>query len=127
MIILIVEDSRPTRNLLKSYVTEIIPNRHKIFLEAENGETAFHMIQNEHLDFVFIDLNLCDKITGMDVLKKIRETEKFKQVPIIIVSSESDKVNVIEAFKYGINDFIAKPIDKKSFSEKLLKVFSKMT
>jgi len=125
MIILIVEDSRPTRNLLKSYVIEILPNRHKIFLEAENGETALKMVQDEHLDLVFLDWNLSDKITGLDILKKIRETEKFKKVPIIMVSSESDKVNVIEALKYGVNDFVAKPIDKKSFAEKLLKVLNK--
>ena len=125
MIILIVEDSRPTRNLLKSYVTEILPNQHKIFLEAENGEIALEMVQNEHLDLVFLDWILTDKVTGLDVLKKIRDTEKFKQIPIMMVSSHSDKVNVIEALKYGVNDFVAKPIDKKSFSEKLLKVLNK--
>ena len=124
MIILIVEDSRPTRNLLKSYVTEILPTHHKIFLEAESGEIALQMVQNEHLDLVFLDWNLSDKITGLDVLKKIRETEKFKQIPIIMVSVESDKTNVIEALKHGLNDFVAKPIDKKSFTEKLLKALN---
>ncbi|MCL2441113.1 MAG: response regulator [Treponema sp.] len=126
MIILIVEDSRPTRNLLISYIKESLPNSRNIFLEAENSETAFKILQKEHIDFVFLDWNLSDKVTGLDILKKIRETEKLKQVPIIMVSSESDKVNVIEALKFGVNDFVAKPIDKKSFTEKLHKVLSKM-
>ncbi|MCL2808928.1 MAG: response regulator [Treponema sp.] len=126
MIILVVEDSRPTRNLLISYIKEILPHPRKIFLEAENGETALKMIQKEHIDFVLLDWNLSDKITGLDILKMIRETDKFKNIPIIMVSSESDKVNVIEALKYGVNDFVAKPIDKKSFTEKVLKAINKV-
>jgi len=125
MVILIVEDSRPARNLIKSYITDVLPNHYKIFLEAENYETAMKMIHNGHVDLAFLDWNLSEKVTGLDILKELRETEKYKLTPIIMVSSESDKVNVIEALKHGANDFVAKPIDKKSFGEKLLKAISK--
>ena len=125
MIFLIVEDSRPTRNLIKSYVKEITHNRYDDFLEAENSETAMQLLHSQRVDFVFLDLNLYSEKTGLDLIKEIRGNDKFKQLPLVMVSSESDKVNVIEALKNGANDFVAKPIDKKSFSEKVLKIINK--
>ena len=122
MIFLIVEDSRPTRNLIKSYVKEITKNRYDDFIEAENGESALQILRTHRVDFVFLDLNLDSEMTGMTVLKELRKSEQFKQLPVVIVSCESDKTNVIEALKYGTNGFIAKPIDKKLFTEKVLKI-----
>ena len=126
MEILIVEDSRPARNLIKSYISDALPGQNKVFLEAENYETAMKMIHNGHIDLAFLDWNLSEKVTGLDILKELRISEKYKKMPVIMVSSESDKVNVIEALKHGANDFVAKPIDKKSFSEKFLKAISKI-
>jgi len=119
---LIVEDSRTTRNLIKNYVGEIDIGREVCFLEAENGETALEMLETNHVDFAFLDWNLSSKMTGLDVLKNIRKQEKFKKMPVIMVTSESDKPNVIESLKCGANDFTVKPIDKNSFAEKVLKL-----
>jgi len=119
---LIVEDSRPTRNLIKNYVSELDIGSKANFLEADSGEVAFEMMANNHIDFVFLDWNLSSKITGLDVLKIIRKQEKFKQLPVVMVTSESGKPHVIEALKNGANDFTVKPIDKKAFSGKVLKL-----
>ena len=127
MIFLIVDDSRPTRNLLKNYISEIIHNLNDDYLEAEDGETALHMLQTHPIDFVFLDLNLSTKmtgisLTGIDILKEVRKIDKFKQLPIIMVSSDSDKCIVVESIKFGANAFIVKPIDKQAFAEKVIKV-----
>jgi len=119
---LIVEDSRPTRNLIKNYVGDLDIGSKASFLEADSGETAFEMMANNHIDFVFLDWNLSSKITGLDVLKIIRKQDKFKRLPVVMVTSESGKPYVIEALKCGANDFTVKPIDKKAFSEKVLKL-----
>ncbi|MCL2192599.1 MAG: response regulator [Treponema sp.] len=119
---LLVEDSRPTRNLIKNYVGELDIGREVSFLETETGETALEMLGQNHIDFVFLDWNLSSKMTGLDVLKIMRKQEKFKQIPVIMVTSESGKPDVIEALKCGANDFTVKPIDKKVFSEKVLKI-----
>jgi two-component system chemotaxis response regulator CheY len=125
MVFLLVEDSRPTRNLLKNYLTDIdIGYSRRTFVEADSGESALIKLRSQRIDFVFLDWNLTTKMTGLDVLKELRADEKFKSMPIIMVSSESDKINVIGALKNGANDFIVKPIDKKSFSEKVLKVIA---
>ena len=122
MTFLIVDDSRPARNLIKNYVNEIKTQHIYNFIEAENAETALVAIQTNRIDFIFLDWNLSSKMTGLDILKEIRAIEKYKTVPIFMVTSEGDKVHVIEALKSGANDFIVKPIDPKIFEPKVFKI-----
>ena len=124
MIFLLADDSRPTRNLIKSYVNELGLNHPPSFLEAETPESALSIVQTKRVDFMFLDWNFHATMSGLDVLKELRNIEHFKQLPIIMVTSESDKANVIIALKAGANDFIVKPIDKKSFAEKTMKVIN---
>ena len=119
---LIVEDSRTTRNLIKNYVSEMDISHAISFVEAENGEIALDLLELHEIDFVFLDWKLSSKMTGLEVLKAIRKKEKFKKLPVVMVTSESEKGNVIESLKCGANDFTVKPIDKKAFSEKVLKI-----
>jgi two-component system, chemotaxis family, chemotaxis protein CheY len=122
MVFLLADDSRPTRNLLKSYVSELDLDAPPDFIETESAETTLDIVQTRRVDFVFLDWNFNTKMTGLDVLKEIRKIDKFKQLPIIMVTSDSNKANVVVALKLGANDFIVKPIDKKSFAEKTYKV-----
>jgi len=122
MMFLIVDDSRTARNLIKNYVNEIKSEHVYNFIEAENAAAALTALQTNHIDFVFLDWNLSSKMTGLDVLKEIRAIEKYKTVPVFMITSEGDKVHVIEAMKYGANDFIVKPIDPKIFEPKVFKI-----
>jgi two-component system chemotaxis response regulator CheY len=124
MVFLLADDSRPTRNLLKSYVSELDLDAPPDFLETETAEITLDMVQTRRVDFIFLDWNFNTKMTGLDVLKEIRKIEKYKHLPIIMVTSDSNKANVIVALKLGANDFIVKPIDKKSFAEKTIKVIN---
>ena len=118
---LLVDDSRPARNILKNALPELNICRSYNFLEAENGEGALKLIGEHPIDFIFLDWNLNKEMTGLDVLKEIRKIEKCKTVPIIMVTSETEKTHVIESLKSGANDYIAKPIDHKIFREKVTK------
>jgi len=124
MTFLIVEDSRSARNIIKSYVNEIKLGQKCDFIECENGEDALQMLQRCRVDFILLDWNLSTEMTGLDVLKIIRNLDKHKNIPIIIVTGESDKANVIGSIKYGANDFVIKPIDKKLLSDKILKALT---
>jgi len=124
MTFLIVEDSRTTRNLIKNYLTELKLDQKLTFLEAEDGEGALDMLKTRFVDFALLDWNLSTKMTGLDILKTIRATEKHKKLPVIMITGESEKPNVIEAIKHGASDFASKPIDQKSFGEKILKALS---
>jgi two-component system chemotaxis response regulator CheY len=127
MVFLIIEDSRPTRNLIKTYIEELNIGPH-IILEAESAEAALSTMEIRTIDFALIDWNLSTKMNGLDVLKEMRQNDKYKKykdIPVIMVSSESDKFNVVESLKFGANDFVAKPIDQKSFGEKVMKHIKK--
>jgi len=124
MTFLIVEDSRTTRNLIKNYLTELKLDQKLTFLEAEDGEGALDMLKTRFIDFVLLDWNLSTKMTGLDILKTIRASEKHKKLPVIMITGESEKPNVIEAIKHGASDFASKPIDQKLFGEKILKALS---
>jgi len=122
MTFLIVDDSRPARNLIKNYVNEVKTEHYYNFIEAENAESALVALQTNRIDFIFLDWNLSSKMTGLDILKEIRAMEKYKNVPVFMITSEGDKVHVIEALKCGANDFIVKPIDPKIFEPKVFKI-----
>ena len=122
MTFLIVDDSRPARNLIRNYVSEIKTIHSYRFIEAESAETAFLALQANYIEFIFLDWNLSSKITGLDILKEVRKMDKYAKIPIFMISSATDKTNVIESLKYGANDFIAKPIDQKAFMDKVYKL-----
>jgi two-component system chemotaxis response regulator CheY len=62
------------------------------------------------------------ELSGLDFLKKVREMEEYKNLPIIMVTSEAARYNVIEALKQGATDYIIKPVNEKIFAEKLSKI-----
>ena len=126
MTVLIVDDSRTARNLIKNYVSEIKTIHPFRFVEAENPESAYLALQANHVEFIFLDWNLSCNITGLDILKEIRTIEKYKKTPIFMITSECDKVHVIESLKNGANDFIAKPIDQKAFADKVYRLIMNM-
>jgi len=119
MTILIVDDSRIMRNTVKGVFTGIgTPFQ---FVEANNGEEALALLEAFSVDLVLLDWNM-PKLSGIDFLKAVRAMDKYKSLPIVMVTSESAKFNVIEALKNGATDYITKPISSDSFREKIGKL-----
>jgi len=123
---LIIEDSRPTRNMIKNLVFDTAIGKTGKFFEAENGEAALTILLSYDIDFIFTDWNLTTEMTGLDILKTIRKMDKYKKTPVILITSENDKFHVIESLKCGATDFLVKPIDIKIFTEKFLKIAAGM-
>ncbi|MDR0313170.1 MAG: response regulator [Treponema sp.] len=117
--VLIVDDSRIMRNTVKGALTVL--NVSGVFLEADNGEDALKTLEEHHIDLVLLDWNM-PKLSGIDFLKQVRANEKYKKLPIIMVTSESAKFNVIEAIKNGATDYVTKPVNLDVFKEKLAKL-----
>ena len=117
--VLVVDDSRIMRNIVKNIFSELkIPCQ---FLEAGTGKEALTMLQSNQVHLILLDWNM-PELSGIDFLKQIRTMDQYKNLPIIMVTSESAKYNVIEALKSGATDYIIKPINEKIFTEKLSKV-----
>lgn len=117
--VLVVDDSRIMRNIVKNYFNEL--NMTCNYIESPDGSDAMEQLWKQPIDLVLLDWNM-PKLSGLDFLKKVRAMEKYKKLPIIMVTSEAARYNVIEALKMGATDYIIKPINGKMFKEKLSKI-----
>jgi two-component system chemotaxis response regulator CheY len=117
--VLVVDDSRIMRNIVKNTFSQLkIPCQ---FVEAGNGKDALAQLTSHQVDLVLLDWNM-PEVSGMDFLKKVREMEAYKSLPIIMVTSEAAKYNVIEALKNGATDYIIKPVNERIFEEKISRI-----
>jgi two-component system, chemotaxis family, chemotaxis protein CheY len=115
-LILIVDDSRIMRNIVKKTFSELrIPCQ---FLEAENGQKACQLLETNKISLVLLDWNM-PQMDGMQFLKKVRAMPNYKDLPIIMVTSEAAKYSIVEALQNGATDYIVKPIRDKQFMEKI--------
>ena len=121
MNVLVVDDSKYMRTVVKSYFEEMqIPCE---YFEAPDGVDAMKILEGpHHIQLVFLDWNM-PHMNGIEFLKKVRSIPKFKDLPIVMVTSEAAKANVIEAHKSGVTDYILKPIDREIFREKIAEIF----
>ena len=117
--VMVVDDSRIMRNIVRNTFSELkIPCQ---FLEAANGKEALQMLVSNAVNLILLDWNM-PELSGIDFLKQVRAIDQYKALPIIMVTSESAKYNVIEALKNGATDYIIKPVNEKIFIEKLSKI-----
>jgi two-component system chemotaxis response regulator CheY len=117
--ILVVDDSRIMRNIVKNtFAAMNIPSQ---FVEASNGKDALVQLEKQAVDLVLLDWNM-PELSGLEFLKRVRAMEKYKALPIIMVTSEAARYNVIEALKNGATDYIIKPVNEKNFREKISKI-----
>lgn len=117
--VLVVDDSRIMRNIVKNTFAGMnIPCQ---FVEAANGQEALYLLEKNEIHLVLLDWNM-PELSGLDFLKKIRAVEKYKHLPVIMVTSEAARYNVIEALKNGATDYIIKPVNEKNFREKISKI-----
>ncbi len=117
--VLVVDDSRIMRNIVKNTFSSM--NIPCTFIEACNGKEALSRLEEQEVHLVLLDWNM-PELSGLDFLKTVRSQERHKNLPIIMVTSEAARYNVIEALKNGATDYIIKPVNEKSFKEKLSKI-----
>jgi two-component system chemotaxis response regulator CheY len=121
MTILIVDDSRLMRNIVKNCFNLLkVPCQ---YVEAGNGKEALKRLQSQPINLVLLDWNM-PEMSGIEFLKHVRAMDKYKDLPIIMVTSEGAKYNVIEALKCGATDYLVKPLSEKHLREKIFKIIS---
>jgi two-component system chemotaxis response regulator CheY len=88
-------------------------------LEAENGAQAWEtLVQNPGVGVLITDWNM-PEMNGLDLVKKVRAEAKYVDLPIIMVTTEGGKTEVITALKAGVNNYIVKPFTPDVLKEKL--------
>uniref|UniRef100_UPI002351F801 response regulator n=1 Tax=Methylophaga thiooxydans TaxID=392484 RepID=UPI002351F801 len=93
--------------------------------EADDGSTALPMLQNGDFDFVVTDWNM-PGMQGIDLLKTVRADEKLATLPVLMVTAETKREQIIEAAQAGVNGYIVKPFTAATLKEKIEKIFERL-
>ena len=122
MKILIVDDFSTMHRIIKNLLRDLgLNNTH----EADDGNTALPMLKNGDFDFVVTDWNM-PGMQGIDLLKAIRADESLRHLPVLMVTAEAKREQIIEAAQAGVNGYIVKPFTAATLKEKLDKIFERI-
>jgi len=120
--ILAIEDSKVDSTLLLS----ILNKKYSRVLVAENATTGLEMALTNDPDLIVLDYNLPD-IKGGEVLQKLKEDEKTRHIPVIVLTAEGTSDNICESFSNHAECFLLKPIDRKRLISEIDKQLSTMS
>ena len=122
--ILVVDDMAAMRKILKTLLAQL---GYKNVDEAEDGKQALEILKQNPNKYglVITDWNM-PNMTGIELVQAIRSDEKLKHLPILMVTAEAKKENVLMAIKAGVNNYIVKPFTAETLKEKIEKIFSSL-
>jgi two-component system chemotaxis response regulator CheY len=116
---LVVDDFSTMRRIVRNLLKELgFANVD----EAEDGVAALSKLRSTNFDFVVSDWNM-PNMTGLDLLKEIRGDANLKHLPVLMVTAEAKKENIISAAQAGASGYIVKPFTAATLEEKLNKIF----
>jgi len=122
MKILVVDDFSTMRRIIKNLLRDLgFTNT----TEADDGTTALPMLQKGSFDFLVTDWNM-PGMQGIDLLIAIREDPELSSLPVLMVTAESKREQIIEAAKAGVNGYIVKPFTAQTLKEKINKIFERL-
>lgn len=119
MKILVVDDMSTMRRIVKNILKQLGFNNLE---EAENGQEALTKLHADTYGFVVSDWNM-PVMMGIDMLRAIRADEKLKAIPVLMVTAEAQKENLMEAVKAGVSNYVVKPFTAETMQEKINKIF----
>jgi two-component system chemotaxis response regulator CheY len=119
---LVVDDFSTMRRIVRNLLKELGYTNAE---EAEDGIVALNMLRANKFDFVVSDWNM-PNMTGIELLKNIRADASLKSLPVLVITAEARKENIIEAAQAGANGYIVKPFTAATLDEKLAKIFKNL-
>ena len=122
MRILIVDDFSTMRRIVKNLLNDL---GYTNTTEADDGKTAWPLLQAGNFDFVVTDWNM-PGMTGIDLLKAIRGDARIAKTPVLMVTAEAQREQIIEAAQAGVNGYIIKPFTAQTLKEKIDKIFQRI-
>ncbi|MEY2341137.1 chemotaxis response regulator CheY [Acidithiobacillus sp. IBUN Pt1247-S3] len=120
--ILIVDDFSTMRRIVRNLLREIGFNN---FDEAEDGVQALQKLRGRPFDFVVSDWNM-PNMQGIDLLRAIRADAQLRHIPVLMVTAEAKRENILEAAQAGVNGYIVKPFTAETLREKLDAIFKRL-
>ncbi len=122
MKILIVDDFATMRRSIKNLLRDLgFTNT----VEADDGLTAIPILNSGSIDFLVTDWNM-PGMTGIDLLRHVRADEKLRGLPVLMVTAEAKREQIIEAAQAGVNGYVVKPFTALALKEKIEKIFERI-
>ena len=122
MKILIVDDFSTMRRIIKNLLRDLgFTNTD----EADDGQTALPKLEAGGFDFLVTDWNM-PGMQGIDLLKAVRAHPELKDLPVLMVTAESKREQIVEAAQAGVNGYVVKPFTAATLKEKIDKVFERI-
>ena len=122
MKILVVDDFSTMRRIIKNLLKDLGFSN---IQEADDGSRALPMLQQGDFDFVVTDWNM-PGMQGIDLLRAIRADDKLKHLPVLMVTAEAKKEQIVAAAQAGVNGYVVKPFTAATLKEKLEKIFERL-
>lgn len=122
MKILIVDDFSTMRRIIKNLLRDLGFNN---TAEADDGNTALPMLQSTSFDFLITDWNM-PGMTGIELLKSVRADAKLATLPVLMVTAEAKREQIVEAAQAGVNGYVVKPFTAGALKEKIEKIFDRV-
>jgi two-component system chemotaxis response regulator CheY len=118
MKILVVDDFSTMRRIIKNLLHDL---GYANVTEADDGQTALPMLQAGSFDFLITDWNM-PGMPGLDLLKAVRADARLKQMPVLMLTAESKREQIVEAAQAGVNGYVIKPFTAVTLKEKIDKI-----
>ena len=122
MKILIVDDFSTMRRIIKNLLRDLGFTNTQ---EADDGSTALPMLRAGDFDFLVTDWNM-PGMTGIDLLKNVRADAKLSTLPVLLVTAEAKRDQIVEAAQAGVNGYVVKPFTAAVLKEKIEKIFERI-
>ena len=122
MKILIVDDFSTMRRIVKNLLRDLGFTNTQ---EADDGNTALPMLQKGDFDFLVTDWNM-PGMTGIDLLRAVRADERLKSIPVLMVTAEAKREQIVAAAQAGVNGYVVKPFTAAVLKEKIEKIFERV-
>jgi len=122
MKILVVDDFSTMRRIVKNLLRDLGFTN---IDAADDGNTALPKLQSGSFDFLVTDWNM-PGMTGIDLLRAVRANASLASLPVLLVTAESKREQIIEAAQAGVNGYVVKPFTATTLEEKINKIFERV-
>ncbi|MDR2161151.1 MAG: chemotaxis response regulator CheY [Desulfovibrio sp.] len=119
MRVLVVDDFSTMRRIIKNILRQLGFNN---VVEADDGTTAWDVLNKDRISFIISDWNM-PQMTGIELLRKVRASEEFGDLPFLMVTAEAQQENIIEAVQAKVSNYIVKPFTAEVMKQKIEKIF----
>lgn len=117
--VLVVDDFSTMRRIIKNILRQLGFNN---VVEADDGTTAWNVLNKDKIEFIISDWNM-PQMTGIELLRKVRASEEFGDLPFLMVTAEAQQENIIEAVQAKVSNYIVKPFTAEILKQKIDKIF----